>query len=235
MSDAPERFEPDTFSGLPAELGLARLPPGRHGLPRAFIASNQRLRIVAGMLRVLPRHGYQATTITHVTGEAGVSRAAFYQQFTSKEDCFLATYDVASEWFCGRVERVAASEEWPARVRVGVSEALALLAANPTVAHLIGIEALQAGRPGRERQQACLERFAAALGPGDAGRPEVPPDLEQLLLGGVVSLIARYVDSGRTEQLPEATSVLVESLLIPYLGPEKAERYAGLKRQARRS
>jgi hypothetical protein len=30
-------------------------------------------------------------------------------------------------------------------------------------------------------------------------------------------MIARYVDTGRTEQLPEATAELLEYLLIPYL------------------
>jgi AcrR family transcriptional regulator len=214
----PERFEPGALAGLPAELALARLPPGRHGLPRSFVARNQRLRIVAGMLRALPQHGYPATKIGDITAEAGVSRAAFYQQFAGKEECFLATYDLASDWLCGRVEQaVAIDEKWPARVRAGVSEALDLLAANPAVAHLIAVESLQAGPAARERQQAFLSRFAAALRAGRPGSPELPADLEDLLFGGVVSLIARYVDTGRAEQLPEATSMLVEYLVIPYL------------------
>jgi AcrR family transcriptional regulator len=216
----PERFDPDALVGLPPEVALARLPPGRHGLPRSFVAGQQRLRILAGMLRALPGRGYPATTIAHVTGEAGVSRAAFYQQFANKEECFLATYEMAGGWFCERVERAVSGEPWPGRVRVGVAEALSVLAANPAVAHLIAVEALQAGAAARERQQACLARFAAAVGPDAAHRAEVLPELEELLLGGVVSLIARYVDSGRAEQLPEATSILVESQLIPYLGQE---------------
>jgi AcrR family transcriptional regulator len=220
----PERFDPEAPAGLPPELAMARLPAGRHGLPRAFVAHNQRSRIVAAMLRVLPRHGYPATTIGHLTAEAGVSRAAFYQQFGSKEDCFLATYDVASRWFCESVERTVASEvEWTARIRVGTSGALRLLAANPLVAHLMAVEALQAGRAARERQQATLDRFAAALRADHPGRAGLPDDLADLLLGGVVALIARYVDSDRAERLPEATRALVEYLLIPYLGAEETE------------
>jgi len=219
----PERFDPRALASLPPELALARLPAGRHGLPRSFVAHNQRLRIVAGLLRVLPEHGYPATTIGHITGEAGVSRAAFYQQFAGKEECFLATYDLAGGWFCECVERsVAAETEWPARIRTGAAEALRLLAANPLVAHLMAVEVPQAGRAARDRQQAMLDRFAAALRAGHPGRAELPEDLADLLLGGVVSLIARYVDSGRTEQLPEATAALVELLLIPYIGERKA-------------
>jgi AcrR family transcriptional regulator len=227
VSAAPEDFASDALDGLPAELVLARLPPGRHGLPRSFVAHNQRLRIVAGTLRALPSRGYPGITIGHITGEAGVSRAAFYQQFGGKEGCFLATYDLASRWFCERVERAVAGEgAWRDRIRVGTSEALRLLAGNPLVAHLMAVEAPRAGRAARERQQAMLDRFAAALRRDHPGPPELPADLADLLLGGVVSLIVRYVDSDRAERLPEATRSLVEYLLIPYIGQEEASAAA---------
>ncbi|HEV7481785.1 MAG TPA: helix-turn-helix domain-containing protein [Solirubrobacterales bacterium] len=220
----PGRFEPDLLDGLPAELAMARLPAGRHGLPREFVAHNQRLRLVAAMLRVLPERGYPALTIGHVTSEAAVSRAAFYQQFAGKEECFLTTYDLAGEWFCERVERtVAGEEDWRDRIRLGAAEALRLLGANPLVAHLMAVEAPQAGRAARERQQAMLDRFATVLRAGHPGRPELQADLADLLLGGVVALIARYVDGDRAERLPEATAVLVEYLLIPYIGGEEAK------------
>ncbi len=214
----PERFEP----ALPAELAMARLPAGRHGLPRSFVTENQRLRIVAALLRVLPERGYPATTIADITREAGVSRAAFYELFADKEECFLVTYDLVGGWFCGRVEgAVAAEPDWRDRIRVGAAEALHQLGANPLVAHLIAIEVPQAGRPARERQQALMDRFAVALRADHPGREGLPDDLADLLLGGVVPLVARYVDGDRAERLPEATRVLVEYLLIPYIGAEE--------------
>jgi AcrR family transcriptional regulator len=203
MSDEPPRFDPAGLAELPDELTLGRLPVGRHGLPRSFVVRNQRLRIVAAMLRILPRRGYAETTIGDVTNEAGVSRAAFYGQFAGKEDCFLATYELVSRWLCESVERaVAGRDEWPDRVRVGVAEALRLLAVNPEVAHLVAIEALQAGPAARRQQRASLIRFTDAL---RAGRPspQCGPDLEELLLGGALSLVARYVEDERTAQLPD--------------------------------
>jgi AcrR family transcriptional regulator len=207
---------------LPAEM-MARLPTGRHGLPRSFIESNQRLRIIAAMLWMLPERGYAATTIGDITREASVSRAAFYDRFKDKQDCFLATFDFCAGWFCEQVEAAVADEEdWRGRVRAGSAEALRLLAANPLVAHLIAIEAAQAGWKGRERQQALLDRFAAVLRADHPGRPDLPDDFADLLLGGVLSLIARYVDAGRIEQLAETTRTMVEFVLIPYLGAEEA-------------
>jgi AcrR family transcriptional regulator len=199
----PDRFEPGQLPELPAELALSQLPAGRHGLPRSFVARNQRLRIIAAMLRALPQHGYAELTIGDLTKEAGVSRATFYGQFETKEACFLTTYDIAAQWICERV--ASAVPEGPGSARAGVAEAMRLLAANPDVAHLIAVEALQAGAAARRRRQACIERLAEIL---RAGRPvdaELPEDLEELLIGGTLSLIGRYVDTGRVDELPDAT------------------------------
>jgi len=226
MSDEPPRFDPARLAELPAELALGQLPAGRHGLPRSFVARNQRLRMVSAMLRTLAERGYAETTIGHITKEAGISRAAFYGQFAGKEECFLETYDLASRWLCDRVEATVGGEQWPDRVRVGVGETLRLLAANPPLARLIAIEALQAGPAARRRQQASLARLADILRVGRRERPDLPADLEQLLLGGALSVVARHVEAGRAEQLPEIEAALVECLLIPYLGPAKSRRIA---------
>ncbi len=226
MSDEPPRFDPAGLAELPDELALGQLPPGRHGLPRSFVVRNQRLRIVAALLRMLPLHGYAETTIGHITREAGVSRQAFYSQFAGKEECFLEAYDLASAWLCAGVEDAVANDPWPARVRTGVGTLLRLLAANPPLAHLIAIEALQAGTAARKRQQASLARLAEILGLGRPERPELPGDLEQLLLGGALSVLARQVENDKIEQLPEIEAALVECLLIPYLGPEESRRIA---------
>jgi AcrR family transcriptional regulator len=223
----PERFELSALAGLPPGLAFSRLPVGRHGLSRSFVARNQRLRAIGAMLRLLPQYGYIGTTIGHVTQEAGISRAAFYEHFKSKEECFLVTHDAVGEWLCERVERAVSTEdEWPTRVRAGVSEALRLLAANPAIAHLIAVEAPQAGPAARERQQACLARFAEPLRAGRPGRGELPAQLEELLLGGALSLIARYVDAGRAGRLGDAGAELVQYLLIPYLDPGEPRRIA---------
>jgi AcrR family transcriptional regulator len=224
-----ERFEPEVLGNLPEELAFSRLPVGRHGLPRSFVARNQRLRILAAMLQLLPRQGYTKTTVGELTREAGVSRPAFYTHFAGKEECFLVVYELAAQWLCERVEGAAgAKDEWPTRVGVGVAELLRLLAENPTLARLIAVEAQQAGPVARERQRACLTRFTEALRTGSPRDSELSPELEELLLGGVLFTIAGYVESDRTNQLPELTAQLVEYLLSPYLGPVETKRISDM-------
>jgi AcrR family transcriptional regulator len=222
-----ERFEPEALGELPAGFALRPLPPGRHGLSRSQVVRNQRMRLIAAMLDVLPRRGYAGITIGHLTQGASVSRAAFYEQFESKEECFLATHDLAAQWLCERVERGAGvAGEWPFQMRAGVAETLRLLAANPALAHLFAIDAVQAGLQARQRQQAFLGRFAEALRAGRVDHPDLPLELEEMLLGGALMTIARYVESGRAEQLADAAPELLQYLLIPYLGPSETQRIA---------
>jgi hypothetical protein len=84
-----------------------------------------------------------------------------------------------------------------------------LLAANPDIAHLIAVESLQAGVAARRRRQICIEHLAEILRTGRPADVELPEDLEELLIGGTLSLIGRYVDAGRVERLPAATDDLV--------------------------
>ena len=71
-----------------------RLPRGRHGLPREAVTESQQRRIVQAMIEVVAERGYPETRVVDVIGVAGVSRKTFYELFASKEDCFLAAYDV---------------------------------------------------------------------------------------------------------------------------------------------
>ena len=222
----PERFEPGQLPELPAELALSQLPSGRHGLPRSFVARNQRLRIVAAMLRALPRHGYGELTIGDLTREAGVSRATFYGQFESKEACFLATYDIGAEWLCERVERAAADQPWPSRVRAGVAEAMRLLTANPDVAHLLTVEILRLGTTARARHQSCVTGLAASLRQGRPPSADLSSDLEELLIGGALAHVARHVDTGKVDRLADSTVELVQYMLSPYLDPGESRRIA---------
>ena len=45
------------------------------------------------MVEAVAGRGYDAVTVRQVIALAGVSRRSFYEQFASKQDCFLSTYD----------------------------------------------------------------------------------------------------------------------------------------------
>src|SRR5262249_21202872 len=77
----------------PAPL-YKRLPRGPHRLGRRAVAQHQRLRIHGAMVQAVASDGYDALSVRLLIALAGVSRRSFYEQFASKQDCFLATFDV---------------------------------------------------------------------------------------------------------------------------------------------
>lgn len=85
----------DTVDTVPAGP-VPRLPRGRHGLSRQQVVDSQRRRILVAVAETMAHKGYVATTVADVLKAAGVSRETFYQQFSSKQDAFMAAFDAAA-------------------------------------------------------------------------------------------------------------------------------------------
>jgi AcrR family transcriptional regulator len=208
----------------------SRLPAGRHGLPREFIAQNQRERIITALVDTVAERGYNATTVAHITKAASVSRRTFYEHFADKEACFLAAYEMVADHIRDSMQVAAeAFEEWPQKVRAALGTMLSFLAGEPDLARVCMIEPVAAGGEIAAKHRASMQGFVEIL---KAGRPEhsgerpLPEATEATLVGGIVSLIVREINAGRTEQLEDLLPDLVELTLAPYLGGEEASRLA---------
>jgi AcrR family transcriptional regulator len=220
-------FAPDL--DYSTEAVLARLPRGRHGLPREFVDQNHRNRLLAATVDSVAERGYLATTVATITSHAGVSRGAFYRHFADKEDSFLSAYDLITGWLEIEAARVAAERSWARGVGAAVEATLALLAADPRLARLCAVEVFPAGPSAVARQEATIDRLCVRLRRGraeGAAGPQLPEQLERILIGGAISLVARYVNAKRSQRLEELTDQLTEFLLAPYLGTASASRLA---------
>jgi len=207
---------------------LARLPPGRHGLPREFVAHNQRERLIAGLAEAIAENGYAGTTIAHITRHAAVSRRTFYEHFASKDECFVAAYDTVMAELRERVGQAFEEEaDWPHAVKAGIGAMLGFLAAEPNLARLCMVEALVAGPVVVERYDSAIQSFVPYFQTGREGRsPEVlarlSPTTEEALVGGMMSLISRRIIAGKAAELETLLPDLVEFTLTPYLGSDEA-------------
>jgi AcrR family transcriptional regulator len=211
---------------------LARLPPGRHGLPREFVAHNQRERLIAGLAEAIAENGYAGTTIAHITRYAAVSRRTFYEHFASKDECFVAAYDTVMAELRERVGQAFEEEaDWPHAVRAGIGAMLHFLAAEPSLARLCMVEALVAGPVVVERYDAAIQSFVPYFQSGREGRPpevlsRLSPTTEEALVGGMMSLISRRIIAGKATELETLLPDLVEFTLTPYLGSDGAAKIA---------
>ena len=207
---------------------MERLPRGRHGLPREYVAQNQRERLLASLAECLEESGYDGTTVSTIGKRAGVSKSDFYKQFESKDACFVAAYDDAVERIRERV--LAACEEaegWAAGVLAALVALLDLLVAEPAQAGLVLVEGLRAGRGVYDRYQVALQSFVPYLrdgAPTPAGSEPPPEATDEAVVGGIASLLARRVLAGETARLGEFLPEIAEFALTPYLGATEARR-----------
>jgi AcrR family transcriptional regulator len=211
-----------------AELaGRDRLPPGRHGLPRSFVAENQRERLLNGVVEAVVEHGYNETTIGRITEVAKVSRRTFYEYFSSKEECFLAAYAMIDAHV--RESMLASgdpAEPWPEQVRERLATLLDVLGRDLAVARFYLAEPLAAGGELAARYRDAMQLLAESIRP-EASQPDADVEVrDQVLIGGVATLIVRRLNSGEAVRLGELLPDLTELVLAPYLGRDEARRVA---------
>ena len=136
------------------------MPPGRHPLPREFIAQHQRARIIAALAEETVEKGYRAVTVADIVRRAGIARNTFYENFSSKEDCFLAASEFAVKEALRRVVDAASKvDTWPARVNAGLAAFLHYVATEPALARTCIVEALSAGPAAVERYERSIQAF----------------------------------------------------------------------------
>lgn len=213
-----------------AEEELGPLPAGRHGFSREQVAHNQRERLLAGVATAVAERGYSEVTIAHITKAAKVSRRVFYENFESKDECFLAAFDTIVGHIHELVdEAVEGVSDWPHQAMAATRETVVFLAAEPDLARLCLVEAQSAGPEISTRFHSAVGELVGPLRRGRNERPaarELPPSTETSTIGALISLASRKVVAGEADRLGELLPDLVQFILAPYLGPEEAERLA---------
>ena len=158
----------------------ARLPRGPHPLGAPGVARNQRIRIHGGMIEAVTARGYPQTSVKLVIGLAGVSRRSFYEQFSGKEECFMATFDLIANRAVKRLTDAyrTAEGDQRQRLRAALRAWGAELEQNPKALRLAIAESQAAGAEGLRRLQkttaVCEGLLTGALSdrcPAGAGEP----------------------------------------------------------------
>jgi AcrR family transcriptional regulator len=214
-----------------------QLPAGRHGLPRQYVTSNQRERILLAVAEVCSDTGYVAMSVEDIVVASGVSRRTFYDNYKGKEEAFLAAYDEVARILLVRVKAAYdANEGLVARVRESLRAFLDFIAEEPAYADMCVVEALAAGPKAIERRNAILATLSqlidetAAAELLQARRPS--PIIAETLVGGISEIVYSRVLAGRHAELPDLLPDLVFTLLLPYAGRDVAMEI--LKKERRR-
>jgi hypothetical protein len=126
-------------------------------------------------------------------------------------------------------------EPWAAKVAAAVAAAVDFAAADPQSIQILAADAPVHRPDGGERYVRTIEHFAELL------RSEAPPDrrrprtTEQALVGGIATTIADRLRLSTPEALKATIPELVEFVLLPYVEPAEAKRWARWAGQPSRS
>jgi AcrR family transcriptional regulator len=156
---------------------------------------NQRWRLIEAMAHLVGTDGYAQTTIAQVIARAGVSRKAFYEYFSDKEDCFLAAYDqLSSRLLHAMVEGAGGA---PHRTREILRVYLKALIRDIPFARAFIVEVLAAGPRSLALREEVNGRFAR-LAFAHASRD---PLIRKAITGGVNDVVAGELMAGRKNLL----------------------------------
>ncbi len=180
----------------------ARLPRGRHGLPREQVIASQRERILVATAEAMAENGYIGTSVAAILKRACVSRETFYEQFRSKEDCFEAAYQRAVQLLLDRIaeatetEDAAADTDAVARMDRILRAYLQYLVDDPASARLFLVEVFAVGSAAIARRAQLQERFVELIAAVLDARTEQQRFACQALAASVGSMVTARIAAG---------------------------------------
>lgn len=173
-----------------------RLPRGRHKLSRSDVAATQRARMLTAMAEVSTERGYVDTPVAAVLERAGVSRETFYQQFGSKQDCFVA----ALEDVIGRLAEtldalLSGTTGSPLeRYEALLTGYLDAVGGRPAIARLFLVETYAAGPEAMRRRLELQQQFVEAVVRIFGARTERDRFAAEALVAATISAVtARFI------------------------------------------
>lgn len=188
--------------------------------------AQQRDMLLRAMLEELVGKGYGDASVERARASAGVSTAEFAAEFSDKDDCLFAAYERLTERVVARASAECDRDDpWPERVRVGLESLLEAVASQPDMARAL-TRSFPGIRPAAyQRYVELLSRFVPFMKEGreySGVEEELPGEVELLAVGAAEAIIFAEVDAGRAERLPQMMPEILFSVLVPFMGPDRA-------------
>jgi AcrR family transcriptional regulator len=215
-------------------------PPGSGPLnnsstPRDYAVPSDRERLIAAMAAGCAEQGYARTSVEDIVSRAGVAPESFERHFADKSECGVAGLKQILPAITKVASTGIAPETSDRRTLRAVRSLLELLAAEPSLASLLAVDARQAMPPeAYDLYVSCTRVLGAMLDQlrayADAETP-APSSAARGAIGGAEAIIRRELIAGRADRLPELLPDIVYGALVPFLDQQEALRYTGLARE----
>jgi AcrR family transcriptional regulator len=194
----------------------------RPELPREFVASHKRRRMMSAIAELTAESGYEATKIADIVRQAAVARKTLYDNFDGKEDLFLSAIDSTMSEMRELVEAACAeAESAEAGIVAGIEALLDYVAENPSASRMCMVEAISATPSSARLYDAGVREFVELFRRSAPDGAELPATIEESLVGGVAWIVQLQIRRGEAERAPELLPELSQFVLAPYLGVGK--------------
>ena len=185
-----------------------------------------RERLLESILGVSGEVGYENVTVKLVLERAQTSRATFYKNFKSKEDCFVQAYEEATEWLYRRLLTLASRQPgWRDGLRVGLAELLEFCANQPATAKALFIEPHAAGGQALAQHDRLMDRLAGVIDGArmQAGtRTSPPPRTSAFMVGAIETLITAKISDDEAASAPDLLPGILHFFVMQYFGKDAA-------------
>jgi AcrR family transcriptional regulator len=164
-----------------------------------------RLRLLDGLATSIGERGYRASTVADIVRHARTSKRTFYDQFASKEQCFLELLRADTEKLGENITAAVDPEtDWHQQIRQAVESYVGHIESRPAVTlswirelPSLGAVARPAQRRGLQLLSNLLINLSASPGFRRANLPPLTAPMAVILLGGLRELTALAVEDGR--------------------------------------
>jgi len=175
--------------------------------------------MIDAMAELCAEQGYEATKVADVVRRAHVARKTLYDNFSGKEELFLAAFDLTMAEAEARVAEACdpiPAADWEARTEAGLHALLEFVAAHPAEAKLCLVEAPAASPASAARYEAAFDGFIRQLraaAPAGSGRAAT---LAEALVGGTVWIVQREVRRDAADKIADLHFELAQFVISPY-------------------
>src|SRR5215212_1592295 len=162
----------------------------RPELPREFVASHKRRRMMEAIAELTAANGYEATKIGDIVRRAAVARKTLYDNFDGKEDLFLSAIDSTMSEMRELVEAACAeADSAEGGIVAGLEALLDYVAENPSPARMCMVEAISATPSSARLYDAAVRDFVDLLRNSALDGNDLPETIEESLVGGVAWIL----------------------------------------------
>jgi AcrR family transcriptional regulator len=190
------------------------------------VASPERTRLLEAMLEELVEKGYPAVDVEAAVQRARLVNGGWVTEFLDKDACLAAAFEELCERLRGAIVRgCMVGGDWPTKVAGGLRALLLQLSEHAAMAEVLARTFPAIGPDAQCRYHAFVEGLAPLLREGREQldpRLELPDEVEMLAVGAAEAIIFERIQAGMTAQLPALAQPLLFSVLVPFLGPERA-------------